>query len=48
MIPESLKNMLSLKENNDKLAFSLSFEVDSRGFIDFRTVEFFKSIINVE
>jgi exoribonuclease R len=29
MLYDSLKNLLSLKENDDKLAFTLSFKVNS-------------------
>ncbi len=39
---------MSLKEKQDKLAFSLSFEINPKGLIDFRTVDFFKSVINVQ
>ena len=30
--------MLSLKEEQDKLAFTLAFQVNTNGFIDLRTV----------
>jgi exoribonuclease R len=48
MIYDSLKNLFSLKKDEDKLAYSLYFKVNSKGFIDFSTIDFFKSVINVE
>jgi exoribonuclease R len=48
MLYDSLKNLLSLNEEEDKLAFTLSFKVNANGFIDYRTVQFHKNIINIE
>ena len=46
MIYDPLKNMLSLKEKNDKLAFSLISKNDFKGYIDYPSVRFQKTIIN--
>ena len=48
MISETLKNVLSLKADQDKITFTLKFEITPKGFIDFRTVDFFRSRIRVE
>lgn len=48
MISDSLRNMLSLTEEADKIAYSLSFEVTPQGLIDFNSINFFKSVVNVE
>lgn len=48
MLYDSLKNLFSLFEEEDKLAFTLAFKVNSKGFIDYKTVQFHKNIINVE
>jgi len=48
MVYDSLRNLLSLKEDCDKLAYTLSFKINSQGFVDFKAVDFFKSIVNIE
>lgn len=48
MVPEPLKSLLSLSNKQEKLAFSLKFKINSEGFVDFRSVDFFKSRIKVE
>ena len=40
MICDPLKNILSLEEKNDKLAFSLIFKIDSKGYINYQSVRF--------
>ena len=47
MLYESLKNLLSLKDQQEKLAFTLSFDINNEGYIDYKTVAFVKSIIIV-
>lgn len=47
MICDHLKNILSLKEKNDKLAFTLIFKIDSKGFVNYPSVKFEKTIIKV-
>jgi exoribonuclease R len=48
MIDESLRNKLSLKSGERKLALTLRFTVSKQGRIDFSTVRFIKSIISVD